>query len=400
MSTRSGSKAKPTGPPPEPEPEAYDAKLKKAGSSESTLAKVAKRSVVGLALMGLFVAVIRMGPAVMCVAVFIAQVLLFRELANVRYKAEKSKQVPFFRTVQWVWFMVAVFFCYGNAITEYFKPMGVEQRYVSWVSFSLYWATFVVTVLSLKKGSYKYQLGQLTWTVVCLVLVVGQLMFVVHNILVGMFWFVFPMSLVIFNDCSAYFCGLLFGRKVFKVPFLPLSPNKTWEGFVGAAFLTVAFGFLAPVFMAQFEALTCPAQAPGDTHPCELSAVFRSTTYALPSVLATLLGRPTVQLLPVQLHGIAFGAFASLVAPFGGFFASAIKRAYEIKDFDNIIPGHGGLMDRFDCQFLMQLCSSVHYKTFVEALALTVPFVLRQVDRLDPKQQAEVFEYLQARLKS
>eukprot|EP00668_Euglena_longa_P014282 GGOE01018261.1.p1 GENE.GGOE01018261.1~~GGOE01018261.1.p1 ORF type:complete len:400 (-),score=125.51 GGOE01018261.1:174-1373(-) len=394
-STGSGSKAKP--PPP---PDTYDAKLKKAGSAESTLAKAAKRSVVGLALLALFVGVIRLGPIMMCVAVFIAQVLLFRELANVRYKAEKSKQVPFFRTVQWVWFLVAIFYAYGNSITEYFKPMGVEQRYVSWVSFSLYWSTFVVTVLSLKKGSYKYQLGQLTWTVVCLVLVVGQLMFVVHNILVGMFWFVFPMSLVIFNDISAYFCGLFFGRKVFKVPFLPLSPNKTWEGFVGAAILTVIFGFLAPVFMTQFEDLTCPAQAPGEAHPCELSAIFRLTTYALPRWLAWLFSKPTVQLLPVQLHGIAFGVFASLVAPFGGFFASAIKRAYEIKDFDNIIPGHGGLMDRFDCQFLMQLCSSVHYKTFVESLALTVPFVLRQIDQLDPSQQAEVLEHLRARLQS
>ena len=34
-------------------------------------------------------------------------------------------------------------------------------------------------------------------------------------------------------------------------------------------------------------------------------------------------------------------SFASSVAPFGGFFASAIKRAYGIKDFDSFIPGHG-----------------------------------------------------------
>ena len=39
---------------------------------------------------------------------------------------------------------------------------------------------------------------------------------------------------------------------------------------------------------------------------------------------------------------------ASLIAPWGGFLASAIKRAYEIKDFGSIIPGHGGLLDRID----------------------------------------------------
>ena len=59
-------------------------------------------------------------------------------------------------------------------------------------------------------------------------------------------------------------------------------------------------------------------------------------------------------------------SFALLVAPFGGFFASAIKRAYGKKDFASLIPGHGGLMDRFDCQFLMMYFVSVYYNTFVK----------------------------------
>ncbi len=42
--------------------------------------------------------------------------------------------------------------------------------------------------------------------------------------------------------------------------------------------------------------------------------------------------------------------FTSIIAPFGGFWASAIKRTYGIKDFDSIIPGHGGVADRVDCQ--------------------------------------------------
>lgn len=60
--------------------------------------------------------------------------------------------------------------------------------------------------------------------------------------------------------------------------------------------------------------------------------------------------------IPVQLYCLFLAAFASMVAPFGGFFASAIKRAYDAKDFDTFIPGHGGLMDRLDCQFIMGLC--------------------------------------------
>jgi len=40
------------------------------------------------------------------------------------------------------------------------------------------------------------------------------------------------------------------------------------------------------------------------------------------------------------------GVFASLIAPFGGFFASGFKRAFRIKDFGDLIPGHGGLMGK------------------------------------------------------
>jgi phosphatidate cytidylyltransferase len=56
-----------------------------------------------------------------------------------------------------------------------------------------------------------------------------------------------------------------------------------------------------------------------------------------------------------------------------GFLASAMKRAYGIKDFDSLIPGHGGVMDRMDCQFLMALCTWVHYNTFVKLATVSVP---------------------------
>lgn len=68
----------------------------------------------------------------------------------------------------------------------------------------------------------------------------------------------------------------------------------------------------------------------------------------------------------MYVHEFFIALFASLVAPFGGFFASAIKRAYGKKDFASLIPGHGGLMDRFDCQFLMMYFVSVYYNTFVK----------------------------------
>ena len=42
---------------------------------------------------------------------------------------------------------------------------------------------------------------------------------------------------------------------------------------------------------------------------------------------------------PIQVHAMVLAVFASTVAPFGGFFASGFKRAFDLKDFSPIIPG-------------------------------------------------------------
>ena len=72
----------------------------------------------------------------------------------------------------------------------------------------------------------------------------------------------------------------------------------------------------------------------------------------------------------MQLHALALAAFASLVAPFGGFFASGIKRAYKLDDFASLIPGHGGVYDRVDCQLIMGLATQTYYATFIGPTAL------------------------------
>ena len=63
--------------------------------------------------------------------------------------------------------------------------------------------------------------------------------------------------------------------------------------------------------------------------------------------------------------------FTSLVGPFGGFLASGMKRAYQIKDFATTLPGHGGFTDRFDCHsviiiFAYILMSQVLFKEIID----------------------------------
>ena len=70
-------------------------------------------------------------------------------------------------------------------------------------------------------------------------------------------------------------------------------------------------------------------------------------------------------------------------------FSSAIKRAYGVKDFDSIIPGHGGLMDRFDCQLLMALGTWVHYNTFVKMTTVSVSKMIYMYKLLKDSEKEE-----------
>ena len=269
-------------------------------------------------------------------------------------------------------------------------------------------------------------------------LTVGQLKYVMHNIFNGLFWFVFPSCLVMANDVMAYITGMAWGRKFIQRPFIAFSPNKTWEGFIGGWFFTMIAAWHLSRLLAQYTWMTCPTNEFRFFHPgslqCDLDPLFlpaqssfspqifelfpnhvvkmifpkaveiclvkpaSSTTSFLSSGISELeltrcvSGEPTHvhhhfelsihNYYPIQIHALWLALFASLVAPFGGFFASAIKRAYGIKDFDSIIPGHGGVMDRMDCQFLMALCTWVHYNVrqvqtlgivFVNCFAIRLP---------------------------
>lgn len=74
-----------------------------------------------------------------------------------------------------------------------------------------------------------------------------------------------------------------------------------------------------------------------------------------------------MELYPFVLHSLALSLFSSVIGPFGGFFASGFKRAFKIKDFGDVIPGHGGIMDRFDCQYLMATFVNVYISSFIRA---------------------------------
>jgi len=129
--------------------------------------------------------------------------------------------------------------------------------------------------------------------------------------------------------------------------------------------------------------------------------VFVLADYALPTPLTFLLRQPTVRLYPIQLHALLLGLFASLVAPFGGFFASGIKRAYKLDDFASLIPGHGGVYDRVDCQLIMGLATSIYFNTFIHlGVVISAPRLYQLATTLPPEEQLKLYKQLGDALKA
>lgn len=130
--------------------------------------------------------------------------------------------------------------------------------------------------------------------------------------------YLLPLSVFIFlwvNDTGAYCCGSLLGKHKL---FPRVSPSKSWEGSIGGAvFVLAAAALIGGIFAPE---------------GCGLSILVW---------------------MGLGLVVVVFGTLGDLVE-------SLMKRTLGIKDSGNILPGHGGMLDRFDSS-LMAIPAAVVY---------------------------------------
>ncbi len=120
-------------------------------------------------------------------------------------------------------------------------------------------------------------------------------------------WFVWVILIAASgSDTFAYLTGICIGKHHFS----ELSPKKTIEGCIGGVVGAAVLGLIYSFFLPDF-----------------VTDMFR---------------------INVHLLFLIIGAVGSVVSQIGDLIASAIKRNYEIKDYSQLIPGHGGILDRFD----------------------------------------------------
>lgn len=125
----------------------------------------------------------------------------------------------------------------------------------------------------------------------------------------GNYWVMVPLILAFVPDSGAYFAGTFFGRhKLAPV----ISPKKTVEGVIGGVLVSVLGMLIYGVVVQLFCA--------------------RQVNY---------------------IYALVYGVVGALVAVVGDLCFSAVKRQVGIKDYGNLIPGHGGILDRFDSMILV-----------------------------------------------
>ncbi len=126
----------------------------------------------------------------------------------------------------------------------------------------------------------------------------------------GEFYYLVPLCIFVFlwcNDTGAYLCGSVFGKHKL---FYRVSPGKSWEGSIGGGIIVLIVS--AIVYLIE----------PGNAS-----------------------GMSMMEWMGLGLTVVFFGTWGDLIE-------SLLKRTLHIKDSGNILPGHGGMLDRFDSAIL------------------------------------------------
>lgn len=137
---------------------------------------------------------------------------------------------------------------------------------------------------------------------------------------------VLPLCMFVFlwiNDAGAYICGSLLGKHKL---FPRISPGKSWEGSIGGGILVMLVAYFIPSMLDHFSLLT-------------------------------------LHFSPLQWSGL--GLVIVVFGTWGDLIESLFKRTLGIKDSGNVLPGHGGMLDRFDSSLLAIPAAVVYIYTLL-----------------------------------
>lgn len=150
--------------------------------------------------------------------------------------------------------------------------------------------------------------------------------------------FIVYVALISFvTDIFAYIFGIKFGKHKMAPN---ISPKKSWEGAIAGSIIAT---LIASAFAMFYGYIFTPNGFLGSIfNPADSEGVYLITIFDN----FTDIGHRDLWLQALVIVPITF--FGTIAGQIGDLVASKFKRTYQIKDFGNIMPGHGGILDRFD----------------------------------------------------
>jgi len=288
----------------------------------------------GIFLISCFFILISLGPLGLFSLTLIVQFSSYYEVIQLGIKVT---QITSLTTWCWLVFMIGNLY-YIDPMVAGLLPMTDSQRQgLCFLVYLCLVSWFVVHMRNTSQCLPRYSL--LAWSHLSTWYLVGAGYLMNLTLRHGMVWYIFSMSIITINDISAYMCGFFFG----STPLIVLSPKKTVEGFIGGGIITIISGPVFGAILQQYPHLTA-------TYPDIQS--FSPNFYS---------GNCS----PFVWHCLVISIFASTFGPVAGFFCSGFKRAFDQKNFGCLIPGHGGVLDRCDCMFLMAVFTYVYLDVLV-----------------------------------
>jgi phosphatidate cytidylyltransferase len=170
----------------------------------------------------------------------------------------------------------------------------------AWIAFLLFWIVFLFELFNQKENQSFQNLGIYFLGIFYVIFPLALSSLLAFDNGKYYPWRIFGVLILIWtSDSMQYFSGKALGKhKLYE----RISPNKTWEGTIGGLIFTIAAGYILSIFRHDFTA----------TQWMTIAAIIA-----------------------------IFGSMGDLVE-------SMIKREVGVKDSGNFLPGHGGILDRFD----------------------------------------------------
>ncbi len=221
------------------------------------------------------------------------------------------------KVISWIPYLFAISLCFLHTtifkqITEFFSIIGVQLVLL---------ILFLHVIISNMKITYT----DISYTLIGTLYIIGFIVFIpltfgIEGKISGkvLIWYIFIAAWA--TDIFAYLIGKHFGKHKFS----KVSPNKTIEGSVAGIISTVTVSLIFTYFINKYMT-------------CDISYII-------------------ITLMSIVL---------SIAGQIGDFSASVIKRHFEIKDYSNLFPGHGGMLDRIDSLMFIAPFAYFMFKLFI-----------------------------------